>query len=294
MSKTLDRKNNFFIHLVLITFALICIIPVFLIIAVSFTSDNYIYTHGYSLFPKEISFTAYRYIFSDIEQILRSYMITTTVTVSGTVVSLWMNATMAYVISRKDYKASRFLAFYLFFTMLFHGGLVPTYILIANWLNMKDTLFALIIPALVSPWLILLLKGYFQDLPFALVESAKIDGASETRIFLKIIIPISKPALATVALFTVLAYWNDWWLSMLYIDNNKLVSLQYMLVRILQSIEFLNSELAQQNPNLPKTDIPSYSARMAMCLVAAGPMLCVFPFFQKYFSRGLTVGSVKG
>jgi putative aldouronate transport system permease protein len=179
--------------------------------------------------------------------------------------------------------------------MLFNGGLVPSYILISKWLGLKDSIFALIIPGLCGAWNILMMKGFFQSIPTSLIESAKLDGAGEFRIFTGIIIPISKPAFATIGLFFVLAYWNEWYFSMLYIDTSSKVKLQYLLMTILKNVEFLNSpEAMQYGMTNHMVAIPTLSARMAMCVIAAGPILVVFPFFQKYFVKGLTVGAVKG
>ncbi|MGQ9631006.1 MAG: carbohydrate ABC transporter permease [bacterium] len=178
--------------------------------------------------------------------------------------------------------------------MLFNGGLVPWYILIVRYLHLKDTLWVLIVPYLVVPWFVLLLRTFFQQIPISLIESAKIDGASEFRIFFSIIVPLSKPALATIGLFICLRYWNDWWLSLLYIEKENLVPLQYMLYRMMANIQFLTSQLTTTAVDIDVGKLPNESARMAMCVLAAGPMLFVFPFFQKYFVKGLTAGALKG
>ena len=179
--------------------------------------------------------------------------------------------------------------------MLFSGGMVPSYILVSNWLGLKDNLLALILPLVANAWNILLMKGFFQSIPTALIEAAKIDGASEMCIFTRIVIPISKPAFATIALFYILASWNDWQLSLLYIDSDAKIKLQYLLVKILNNIEFLNSYDAIKYGLIREPiSIPTNSARMAMCVLAAGPIVIVFPFFQKYFVKGISVGSVKG
>ncbi|MEG1442527.1 MAG: carbohydrate ABC transporter permease, partial [Oscillospiraceae bacterium] len=197
--------------------------------------------------------------------------------------------------SRKTYRYKKALSFYAFFTMLFSGGLVPTYILITQMLNLKDNIWAMILPMVVSAWYIMLMKGFFQSMPEEILESAKLDGAGELYTFIKIVIPISKPAFATVGLFFVLQFWNDWWLSLLYIETESKFKLQYMLMRLLENIEYLNSaESIQMGLVNENVEIPTLSARMAMCILAAGPILVVFPFFQKYFIKGLTIGSVKG
>jgi putative aldouronate transport system permease protein len=247
------------------------------------------------MIPKEFTLDAYKVILSNPKQLINSYTITILTTVIGTIAGLWVTTAYAFAISRKDYKYRKYLAFFIFFTMLFHGGLVPSYILITKWLGINNTMLALTVPYLITGWYVLLMKGFLQALPDTLFESAKIDGAGEFRIFVQIVLPLSLPALATVGLFFVLQYWNDWWLTMLYIDKDHLMKLQYLLIRVLKNMEFLNSaEAVQYGLVKPGMQTPSLSARMAMCVLAAGPMLVVFPFFQRYFVRGLTVGSVKG
>jgi len=288
------KINKLFIHLFLIAIGLLCVIPLWLVISTSLMHEMDIAIDGYSFFPKRLTFLAYETVLKNPAQLIQSYAVTTFVTIVGTIVGLWLTAAIAYVITRKDYKYRNKLSFYIFFTMLFNGGLVPSYILISNWLGLYNNILALIVPYLVSAWFVLLMKGFLQSIPPALIESAKIDGAGELRIFVGMILPIAKPALATVGLFMVLQYWNDWWLSMLYVDNEKMYTLQFLLIRVMRNLEFLNSDYARVHLNLSMIDVPTLSARMAMSVLAAGPMLFVFPFFQKYFVKGLTVGSVKG
>jgi putative aldouronate transport system permease protein len=178
--------------------------------------------------------------------------------------------------------------------MLFNGGLVPWYILIARYLQLKNTFFVLFLPWLVIPWFVLLLRTFFTQLPFSLFESAKMDGASEFRMYAQILLPLSKPALATVGLFIALHLWNDWWLPLLYIDVERLIPLQFMLQRMMANFDYLTKQMTTASMNIDISELPGESARMAMCVLAAGPMLFIFPFFQKYFVRGLTAGSLKG
>jgi len=292
--KRANPFRNLLHHAVLGGFTLFCLVPFWLVVSTSLSRERDINLYGYSLIPRQISFLSYEVILRNPAQLVNSYLVTIAVTAAGTALGLWLTVTIAYVLARRDYKYRNFLSFYVFFTMLFNGGLVPFYILVSRWLGMKDTIFALIVPYLVSAWFVLLMKGFLQSIPPALVESAKIDGASEFTTFVRIVLPIAKPSLATVGLFLVLQYWNDWWLSMLFIDSERLYSLQYLLVRIMTHIEFLNTQFARQYMRLELFDVPSLSARMAMCVLAAGPMLFVFPFFQKHFVKGLTVGSIKG
>jgi putative aldouronate transport system permease protein len=202
---------------------------------------------------------------------------------------------LGYVISRRDFRYRVPATFFIFFTMLFNGGLVPSYILITQYLYLQNTLWALILPSLISPFYIMIMKGFLTKMPFEIIESAKMDGARELRIFFTIILPLSTPALATLGLFISFGFWNSWVPSLLYIDNEKLIPIQLLLVRMLQSLEFLtsNSDFVNQF-GVDTSELPTLSARMAMAILAGGPMVFIFPFFQKYFVKGLTVGSLKG
>ncbi|HHV98871.1 MAG TPA: carbohydrate ABC transporter permease [Clostridiaceae bacterium] len=287
------KLSKLIIHLVLILFTLFCVVPIILVVIISVMREKEIFTTGYTFFPKELTLAAYKQIFLNPKQLLTSYSITFLTTLVGTIVGLILTTSMGYVISRKDYRYRKFFSFYIFFTMLFNGGLVPTYIMIVSWFKMKDTFFALLFPYLCMPFYVILMRSFLQTIPSALIESAKIDGARELRIFIQIILPLSKPAIATVGLFIAFNYWNDWFQSMTYTTKINLFSLQYLLVSIMKNIEFLNSSAGRLMTG-STVDLPQYSARMAMCVMAAGPMLFIFPFFQKYFIKGLTIGSIKG
>jgi len=282
------------INLLFILFSLACIFPLFAIISVSFSSEMDIIENGYRLFPAVFDLSAYAYILYKPLQILNAFKVSLFVSFFGTLVSLLITAGIAYPLAREDFKLKNKLSFYVFFTMLFNGGLVPTYMLINNYLNLSNSIWVLILPYLAIPWFILILRSFMQKIPHSVIESCMIDGASEFRIFFQIILPLAKPGLATVALFTLLQYWNDWWLSLLYIEKESLVPLQFMLYRMMNNISFLTSSSNMMPPSMKNVVLPSESARMAMAIIAAGPMLLVFPFFQKYFVRGLTVGAVKG
>lgn len=294
-SRSRFSLGRFSIHSVFILVCIACLYPFLIIVGTSFQSENDILTNGYKIIPKHFDLTAYRVILHNPAVLLQSYLVTISTTVIGTLAGLWITTSFAFAISRKDYPYRKQLSFYIFFTMLFQGGLVPSYILMVSWLGLKNSVLALILPFLITGWHVLLMKGFLQSLPDALFESAKLDGASEFTIFTRIVIPLTKPALATLGLFLVLEYWNDWWLTLLYIDDESKMKLQYLLIRVLRNLEFLNSAEAMQYGLVkPGQQAPSLGARMAMCMLAAGPMLVVFPFFQKYFVQGLTVGAVKG
>lgn len=289
------KKNNYcskvFIHLVMILLSAACLIPFILIISASFTGETALKVDGYSLIPSEFSLEAYKYIFASPHDIISAYGVTIFITVFGTIFGTLFMTMLAYPLSREDYKYKNIFSFYIYFTMLFSGGLVPTYLLVAKYLKLKDTVWALIFPILMSGWNVFLLRMFLKSIPISLIEAANLEGASEFKIFFKIIIPLGKVGIVTVALFTALNYWNDWYQSMLYIDNGDITSLQYLLYRVMNKVN-LAKEYAGTSANLEK--LPDENLRMALCVIAAGPMLVVFPFFQKYFSKGIIVGSVKG
>lgn len=273
-------------------FALICIVPFFLIVASSFTSENYIIRNGYVLWPKDFSMAAYELVFKNPIKILRAYGITIFVTVTGTVLSVFINAMAGYVLQREDFKWRNIFSFYFFFTTLFSGGLVPWYILCVKTLHLKNTIWALIVPTLVSVWNIILVKGFMKGIPGEITESAKMDGAGDFRIFVRLILPLSKPVVATIGLFTALAYWNDWYMCMLFIDKSELMNLQYLLYQLMGSVKALRSIASQTS--VAVSSMPVESTKMALTIVATGPIILVYPFVQKYFVKGITLGSVKG
>ena len=235
---------------------------------------------------------AYEYIFKSPKAILNAYGVSIGVTVIGTVLSLLLTTMLAYALSRQDFRGRRGLSLVVLFAMMFNAGMVPTYITFVLHYKLRDSMMALILPYLVAPWHVFLMRSFLADTPTSLIEAARIDGAGEFRTFFQIIIPLSKPALATVGLFTAFLYWNDWYQSMLYVENQNMISLQYYMYRIMNNISFLSSSMFAVGVDLSK--LPNETARMALCVLAAGPMLVVFPFFQKYFVKGLSVGSVKG
>lgn len=282
------------VNLFFVLLSIAIVVPFVLLIAISLTEEKTLLLNGYHLWPREISFLAYEVIFKAPTQLLHAYQITILVTVVGTAASLLLTSMIAYSISRKDYRYRRVTTLYVFFTMLFSGGLVPLYIMVTQYLGLKDSIFALIVPYLISAFYVLVMKGFMDKIPGEIVESAKIDGSGEWRIFFTIILPLSLPALATVGLFISFGYWNDWWLGLLFIDNQRLVPLQLLLYRIMNNIEFLSNMTNNSSLQIALADFPSLSTRMAMAIMVAGPMMFVFPFFQKYFIGGLTVGSIKG
>lgn len=286
------KTSHFFIHVVFILISICCVVPIFYIVAASFSDELLLKQLGYALFPRGLSMDAYKHVFESPKAILSAYGVSISVTVIGTVVSLLFTTMLGYVMTRRDFKGSRYISFLVFFAMMFNAGMVPTYIAFVRWYHLRDTLIALILPYVIVPWHVFLMKSFLADTPYTLIEAARIDGAGELRTFFQIVVPLAKPALATVGLFTAFTYWNDWYQSMMYIENQTLISLQYYMYRIMNNISFLSQSMFAVGVDLSK--LPSETTRMAMCVLAAGPMLIVFPFFQKYFVKGMTVGSVKG
>ena len=283
-------------HFIFIVFCILCVIPIIAILSISLSDKIDIVNFGYRLIPRRFSTEAYIYIFRYPKEVIASYGVSVLITALGGIIGLFLTALYAYPLSRPDFKYRNIFAFYIFFTMIFNGGLVPTYIVVARMLHLSDTIWALIMPYVANAFFVIVMRTYFQTIPISLVESAKIDGSSEFRTFFTIILPLSKPALATIGLFIVLNYWNDWYLALLYVSPSakNLVPLQYMLYKIMANIQYLTQQMQNAFVNVDMTKLPSESARMAMCIVAAGPMLFIFPFFQKYFVKGLTVGAIKG
>lgn len=293
-SRSKFSLSTLIIHIIFSVLSLLILLPLWLLVAISISDEGSLVIDGYRLIPNKISFHAYEVIFSAPQQLLQSYGVTIIVTVIGTIVGLTVTSMLAYTMSRKDYGYRNATTKYVVFTMLFSGGLVPFYILMTQYLHLKDTIWALIVPYLISPFYTLIMKGFLEQIPGEIMESAKIDGSGEWRTFFTIVLPLAKPALATVGLFISYAYWNDWWLGLLFIDNQQLVPLQLLLYRVMNTIDFLTNNITQVNVQVDLASFPNLSARMALAILAAGPMLFVFPFFQKYFVKGLTLGSVKG
>ena len=277
------------IHAIMIVISAACLLPLLLIVAASVTDEQALVENGFQLVPSKWSVYAYQFLLGDPGQIMRAYAVSVFVTVVGSLLSLLLMALLGYAMSRKDFALRKPISLFVFFPLLFNAGLVPFYIVMTRTLGLKDNLLALVLPPLVLPFLTLLLRTYFSSLPFELVEAAKLDGASEWRIFFQIIVPLSTPALATVGLFSLLFYWNDLYLSLLFINNPQFYNLQYLLYKIISNLGVLNDAFAQSS-----VSPPLQSVRMAMAVLAMGPVLFAFLFVQQYFVRGITLGSLKG
>lgn len=287
-------KNQLALNVIFIILCILIVFPLLLVISVSVSSEADIINNGYKLIPEHFDLSAYKYIFKNSQAVMDAYGITILSSVLFTLISVSCMSGVAYMLSKRNLKGNSFFSFYLFFTMLFSGGLVPSYILITQYLHLDDTLWVHIIPGVVSPWYVFMIRTFFQGLPQEILESARVDGANQYTIFFRIVIPLSKSVIAAVSLFMFLGKWNDWNTSMLYINNNeRLISLQYLLQRIMQNIKVLQDS-GMDTEMMSDIKVPSETVRMAMAVVVAGPALLIFPFFQKYFVKGMTVGAVKG
>jgi len=281
-------------HAVLGLLSIACILPFVLLAMSSITDETSIVTEGYTFFPSSFSFGAYEYLLQNADTIVRAYGITVLTTVVGTAASLIMTSMLAYPLSRKNLPGGKVLAFIVFFTLLFNGGLVPTYMIYTQVFHIKNTLFAQIVPwLLMNGFNVLLMRSFFMNtIPTAVLESANMDGASEFKIYYRIILPLSLPILATVGLFQALAFWNDWNNGLVFITDPKLFNLQNVLNKIMSDIEFLSSNSGSSGELL--ASLPKDTFRMAIAVIGVVPILLAYPFFQKYFVKGLTIGAVKG
>ena len=283
------------INIILIFLTLCSLLPFVLLIMSSVTQESALIADGYQFWPRVFSLDAYRYIIARAGTIFKAYGITMLVTLVGTTISLIITPLLAYPLSRQDFKLHNVMSFLVFFTMLFNGGLVPTYMMWTQIFHIKNTLPALIIPALLlNAFNVMLMKNYFKmNIPYSLIEAAKIDGAGEFFIFYRVVMRLSKPIMATVGLFVGINYWNDWMNGLYYVTDANLFSLQNFLNRMMQNINYLataeGAEVAQGSMIMP-----SSSMRMALAVIGVLPIMLLYPFFQKYFVKGMTVGSVKG
>ena len=278
---------------IVVTFAaLICIVPFYLIVVVSFMTESEIIAHGFSFWPEEFSTSAYNLVFRVPQTIIQAYGVSIFVTAAGTALGLFLTTMMAYVLSRTTCRYRNHMSFFIYFTTLFSGGMIPGYIWTTEYLHLKDNIWVLILPLMLSSWNILLMRNFMKGIPEEIAEAATIDGAGEFQVFYKFYLPLSKAGLATIGLFIALMYWNNWYQAMLYINSPKLYPLQYLLYNMQTSMDGIKKAAAIAN--VPSYEMPTESFKMAMALVATGPIVLLYPFVQKYFVKGLTVGAVKG
>lgn len=292
----ITKKTDFSFNILFVILSLISIIPVVFIFIISISSEESIKTYGYRFLPKALSLDSYLFVFREGKMILRALGVSVLVTVVGTFIGVMLTTLMGYVISRSEYKMNKLYTMLVFVPMIFNGGMISSYVVNTQFMHLKDTIWALVLPLCVSSFNVVICKTFFKtNIPDSVIESAQMDGASQFTIFGRIALPLSKPLLATIALFLTFGYWNDWFQSSLYITNTKLFSLQALLDHVQRNIEMMAS-----NPSLGVTmqqymnAMPKEGARMAMAIIIIIPIACTYPFFQKYFISGLTVGAVKG
>ena len=300
-SKIKHGKDILSLNIVAYTFtgivAILCLIPFIMIVSGSFSSEAAINKNGFSLLPQDFSLEAYKTVFRDPSVVFRAYATTIGLTAVGTVVGLLLQTMTAYALARKDFEWRNKFSFFFYFTTLFSGGLVPYYFLMTNTLGLRDNYLALLLPLLFSVYNLLIMKSYIMALPESLIDAAKIDGCSEYRTLFQIVIPLIKPALATVGLFIALAYWNDWYNAMLYIKKEEMYPLQYFLYQKINVIEAYKKLLAIGNVSgdvVSAVSLPTQTLKMALTIVVTGPIVLAYPLVQRYFVQGITIGAVKG
>lgn len=277
--------------------ALICLIPFIMIVSVSFSSEQAITYNGFSILPQEFTLAAYKTVFAEPMVIVRAYGVTIGLTVFGTAVGLFLQTMTAYVLSRKEFEWRNKFSFFFYFTTLFNGGLVPYFLLMTKVLHLKDSYLALLLPLLFSVFNLLIMKSYIMAIPDSLIDAAKIDGCGEFRTMYKVVMPMLKPAMATVGLFIALGYWNDWYNAMLYISDDKMYPLQYFLYQQINNIEAYKRLLEAGTAGsaaISAMNMPTQTLRMALTVVVTGPIVLLYPFVQRYFVQGITIGAVKG
>ena len=294
-SKVKAGKDTIIMNAILVIviggFCVLCLIPFLMMIGSSFETEYNLAHYGYTFWPREFSLDANKLILKD-GQILQAYKVTLFMTIVGTALSMLVTMMIAYPLSLDKLKGNTFFTFFVYFTMLFGGGLVPTYLLISKYLHMRNTIGVLIIPVLFNAWNMFLMRNFFKGVPKELAESAYVDGANDMQILFKIILPVSIPGIATISLFYALGYWNQWYNAMLYIDDASLYPLQYYIMNILRYTEAF--KLMAMYTSVSTADLPTTSIKMATTVVTIGPIVFIYPFVQKYFTSGLTVGAIKG
>ncbi|AVL00729.1 carbohydrate ABC transporter permease [Pediococcus inopinatus] len=288
-------KTNLFFNIVIGLFALTCLLPLIFIVIISLSSENSLVSNGYQFWPEHWSLAGYEYLATMSGQLLNALGISILVTVFGTLVNATFTSTYAYSISRTSFKYKKFFTIFCLITMLFTPGMVANYIVMTNLLQLKDTIWALILPMAVSPFNIIVMRTFFKrQVNESIIEAARIDGAGELRIFARIVLPLAVPGIATISLFAALGYWNDWFNALLYIQDSHLVPLQYLLMKIQSNIQMLSQNASQSAQYAGgAARIPQEATRMAMVVISILPIALSYPFFQKYFVKGLTIGGVK-
>ena len=288
--------TNALFNVLFAVLSFICLFPVFYVVMISVSSEESLRLNGYALIPESFSASAYQFLWNERGTIAHALLISVIVTVIGTILGVLLTTSMGYVLSRPQYRLRNFFNWVVFIPMIFNGGMVANYVVVANMLHLNDTIWCLILPLAVSSFNVIISKTFFRTtIPDSIIESAKIDGASQLTIFSRIVVPISKPVFATIGLFLTFGYWNDWFQSSLYISKNNLISLQALLNNMMKNLDYIaNNPSAGLSLQQYRNSMPSESVRMAIAVVIVIPIACAYPFFQKYFISGLTIGAVKG
>jgi len=292
----IKTSTNLLINLFFILVSVTCIAPVLLVIAISVTSEQSIRQYGYQFIPSEFSTEAYDYLLRAGDAIWRAYGVSIFVTIVGTILSLAVITLYAYPLSRSSFKYRYQFSFFAFFTMVFGGGLVPWYIVYTQLVPIKNSIWIMIVPYLMNTWYMMIMRTFYKTtVPESIIESARIDGAGEFRTYFTIVLPLCRAGLATVGLFCTLGYWNDFWLPMVFVNNAKNFNIQYLMYQTLIAVQnLLNNSNQISNMTEILANLPSESLRMAIAVISIGPIVLAYPFFQKYFVKGLTIGAVKG
>ncbi|MBE6022283.1 MAG: carbohydrate ABC transporter permease [Cellulosilyticum sp.] len=289
----IKKSTNILLNIFFIILAILCMYPLVLVLMVSLTDEISIPTYGYSIIPKEFSLSAYEYIFGNFGAIGKAYLVTIGCTVFGGILGLLIMAMYAYPLARDDFKQKSLFNLIAVITMLFSGGLIPTYMVYVRLLGLKDNYLAIILPSLFSAFYVMIIRTFYRtNVPKSLIEAAQIDGSSEYYTFFKIVLPLAKPALATVMLFSMLVYWNDWYYPLLYITKSDHYNLQYLLYNMQKKVDSIVAASGRGGA-VDLSNIPTETARMAMAIVAIGPIILAYPFFQRYFQKGITLGATK-
>jgi len=291
-----SRLAQTVLHLVFVAVCIACLFPLFLVLGISFTDEDTISRSGFNLLPKLVSTEAYRFVLRESDAIGRAYLLTIAVTVVGTLVGTLVVALYAYPLARADFRWRKGFSKFVFFTMLFTGGLVPWYMICVQVLHLRNTFFALWLPYVMNAWFVMLMRTFYKEnVPVSIVESARLDGAGEYTIFFRIIVYLAKPGIATIALFNTITLWNDWWLPLMLVNDSKWYNLQFLMYRVQSNIQYLStmaSSLSGVSADILRR-LPSRTAQMAMCVLVMGPIVLAYPFFQRYLVKGITVGSIK-
>jgi putative aldouronate transport system permease protein len=283
-------------HTTFLVLCFLCLYPLALVLGISFSDELEIAKSGFSAIPVKFSTKAYEFLFTSADTVIRAYALTIFVTVVGTAVSTLIIAMFAYPLSRKDFRERKFFNGAIILTMLFSGGLIPWFMVCVNVLHINDTVLALILPYLMSPWYVVIMRTFFKSsIPDSIVESAKMDGAGELKIFFSIVIHLAAPGMATIALFNTITYWNDYWINMTLVNDPMLYNLQFLMMRVQMNIQYLSANAANLGAASAEIvrNLPSRSAQMAMTIITIGPIVLAYPFFQRFFVKGITIGSLK-